>query len=577
VPHGTGPFLKEPLAAMTSRPHVLSVPFRQLLLGLCVAVCALGASLSGVLPGEAAGKQPARSTASDLTSPQRTTSTASTAPTEPTEPLASVSTAAPASAAPLTVAAAPLAGTDGRLGAVEAFRAADTTLAYDAGVRWERLTFWWRGLQSGPGQPLNPFYLPYGYIDQERARGVDVVGLLVNTPEWAAQDPSRGGTSVPRNLYLPYDHPDNHWGQFVRRVVEMYRGRIDTWIIWNEPDITPDSPNAAYYIWSGTEADYYQLLKVAYLAAKDANPNARVSTAATTYWTDIHMQRGQWFERFLDVAAGDPSGPAHNRYFDLVALNLYTSSESLYTVPTLYRQLLRERGMDKPLWITETNVIPWDDPVNAGTPLGTPAQRRATLEEQANFLVQGIAAGLAAGVERIEVYRMKDGDGDVVNGEALLRQDYSRRPAYDAFRVAAQYFASYDAARLFAPGDLRQVVFDSGTRRVSVLWNASPTPISVQVPVSGDGQALRVAPSGESYPIAAEGGVFTLTLPGATMHTDLDDPSVYQVGGTPVILVEAAPATPVQVAANLSPATLAAFRPVAPRAAGQLGTGSMDD
>jgi hypothetical protein len=157
---------------------------------------------------------------------------------------------------------------DGRLGAVEAFRTNQTSLAPDAGVRWERLTFWWRGMQSQPGARLNPFYLPVGDVDRERARGIEVVGVLVNTPDWAAADPSAGGTSVPKNLYLPYDDPRNYWGQYVRQVVQMYKGHIDTWIIWNEPDITRDSPNAAYFLWSGTPADYYQLLKVANLNAK---------------------------------------------------------------------------------------------------------------------------------------------------------------------------------------------------------------------------------------------------------------------------------------------------------------------
>jgi len=81
---------------------------------------------------------------------------------------------------------------DGHLGAVEAFRTDQTSLAYDAGVRWERLTFWWNGLQSGPGQPLNPFYMPTSYIDQERSHGVQVVGVLVNTPDWAGGRPVTG-------------------------------------------------------------------------------------------------------------------------------------------------------------------------------------------------------------------------------------------------------------------------------------------------------------------------------------------------------------------------------------------------
>lgn len=466
---------------------------------------------------------------------------------------------------------------DGRLGAVEAFRTNQTSLAYDAGVRWERLTFWWRGMQARPGAPLNPFYLPVDYVDQERSRGVDVVGLLVNTPDWAATDGARPSTSPPRNLYLPYNHPDNYWGQYVRQVVAMYKGRIDTWVIWNEPDITPDAPNAAYFLWSGTPADYYQLLKVAYLNAKEVNPQARIAPAALTYWTDIRMQREQWFSRFLAEVAADPSAPAHNHYFDVVTLNLYTNPENLYTVPTLFRQLMRERGLDKPVWITETNVIPYDDPVTAGTNLGTAAEMRATLSEQADYLVQAVAMGLAAGVERIEVYKMKDGDGDVVNGEALVRADYSKRPAYHAFQVAAEYFSHYDTARLFAPGDLRQVVFDSRGRRVTVLWNASPSPLAVQLPAAGDGNALRVARDGTASPVGAAAGAFTLDLAPATMHTDLENPSRYLIGGTPVVLVEQSPRGPVQAARPLASPTLPPFRPVAGRIAGDPGSGALPD
>jgi hypothetical protein len=468
---------------------------------------------------------------------------------------------------------------DGRLGAVEAFRAGDGSLAAGAGVRWERLTSWWRGLQAESGAPLNPFYLPVGYVDAQRAKGIEAVGLLVNTPDWAAADPSRGGTSVPRNLYLPHDHPENHWGRFVRQVVELYRGRINSWIIWNEPDITPDSPNAAYFLWAGTPVDYYQLLKVAALNARAVNPGVRILSAAVTYWTDIHLQREQWFSRFLDVVAADPEAKRHNQFFDVCALNLYTSPQSLYTVPTLYRELMQERGFDKPIWVTETNVVPHDDPVNTGTPLATRAQRRASLSEQADFVVQALAMGLAAGVQRVAVYRMKDGDGDVIDGQALLREDLSPRPAYGAFRAAAQYFSGSEAARLFAPGDLRQVVFDSRARRVSVLWAAGPQALSVRVPVSGDGQAMLVDldRGGEASPLRAAGEAFEVELRPATANTDLDDPAVYLIGGRPVVLVESEPRRPVQGAQNLTQAVLPPFRPVAARVAGQPGTGSLPD
>ena len=464
---------------------------------------------------------------------------------------------------------------DGRLGAVEAFRTDQTTLAYDAGVRWERLTFWWKGLQSGPGQPLNPFYLPLSYIDQERAHGIKVVGVLVNTPDWAAADPSQGGKSPPKNLNLAYNDPNNYWGQFVRQVVKMYAGHVDTWIIWNEPDITPDAPNAAYYLWSGSPADYYQLLKVAYINAHEVNPSVQISDAAVTYWTDIHMQREQWFSRFLEQVAADPTAAAHNQYFDFTALNLYTNPEDLYTVPNLYHQLMQEKGFDKPIWITETNVIPYDDPVNAATANGTAAEMRASLTEQANYVLEAIAMGLAAGSPKIEVYKMKDGDGDVVNGEALVRADYSKRPEYYAFQVAAQYFTNFRSATLFVPGDLREVVFDRGPSRVTVLWDAAPTPISVRVPAAGTGQTQEGGPLGNFQVASASNGSFVVNLAGATMHTDLTNPTAYLIGGTPVVLVESGVSGAVTQATNLSPATLAPFRPIAARVAGQLGSGSL--
>ena len=68
---------------------------------------------------------------------------------------------------------------------------------------------------------------------------------------------------VPRGLYLPIDDPNNLWAAFVRKVVKRYAGRIDHWIIWNEPDIEPPDDGIQ---WGGTVADYYQLVKVAYQA-----------------------------------------------------------------------------------------------------------------------------------------------------------------------------------------------------------------------------------------------------------------------------------------------------------------------
>ena len=475
----------------------------------------------------------------------------------------------------LFAGAAPAFAGDGYFGATDAFRADQTSLAYDSGIKFERLTFWWSGLQpGGPGSALNQFYLPMSYVDQERKHGIQVVGVLVNTPEWAQADPSAGPRSVPKNLNLDWNDPNNYWGQFVQSVVKMYAGHIDQWAIWNEPDITPSDPNAAYYIWSGTPDDYAQLLKVGYKAAKAANPNAKIMTAGVTYWTDIHSNRPQYFQRILDSLAKDPSAPANNWYFDIATLHLYTNPESLFKVPNLFHSLMQAKGFDKPIWINETDVIPYDDPVNAGTPNGTAAQQRSTLDEQASYMIEAMAMGRAAGVDHIEAYRMKDGDGDVINGEALVRADMSKRPAYNAWQLGAKLFATGNV-QLFAPNDLREVVFDQGSQRVTVVWDASPTGISITVPATG-GTATLYDKTGNAQPLTASSGSYALNLAGATMHTDQDNPKSYLIGGSPQIIVETGVnGQPLTAAADLSPRTYDPFKMVAATAAGQPDQGDL--
>ena len=46
-----------------------------------------------------------------------------------------------------------------------------------------------------------------------------IPSVLQYTPTWAATNSADGYRGVPRNLYLPYDDPDNYWGQFVYQTV----------------------------------------------------------------------------------------------------------------------------------------------------------------------------------------------------------------------------------------------------------------------------------------------------------------------------------------------------------------------
>lgn len=418
---------------------------------------------------------------------------------------------------------------DPRFGAVEAYEAPDQATL--AGVGWERILFWWYQLQPNGPEDWNDQYFPDEILDRERAQGREVVGLLNNTPHWATDgDPLRG---VPRGLYLPHDDPNNLWAAFVRRIVSHYAGRIDHWIIWNEPDVWDEEHVG--HTWAGSVEDYYQLLKVAYLAAKEANPNCVIHLTGLTYWWDWVYGRRQYFERFLDVIAQDPTAPEHNHYFDVVTLHIYFKPQTVYEIVSFFRQAMQEHGLDKPLWINETNAPPSHDP---SRPVDDP-RFVISLDEQASYIIQAFALGLAAGVERIAVYKMIDKPGDVhANPEpyGLVRADGTLRPAFYAYQVVTTYFASARQASLVRRGEIDQVTIDRGERTTTVLWNRSPVTQTIAVQAIAP-QAILVNKEGETRTLTVDNGQYVLTLRGALCS----DPSGCFIGGSPLLLVEEGP------------------------------------
>jgi hypothetical protein len=456
---------------------------------------------------------------------------------------------------PLPPPAAPVE----RFGLVEAFRLTDPNEPPPLGAGYERLVFWWQALQARPGGALDPHYLPHALLATERGQGKRLVGVLINTPDWAAANPADGGQAVPRNLDLPWDAPDNDWGRFTESLAREYAGEVDDWTIWNEPDIAPDDPNGAYYAWAGSVADYYQLLRVAYRSIKRGNPAARVHLAGLTYWVDRRRGQPQYFERLLDQIAADPTAPANDSYFDVATLHLYTDPHALYEVPRLYRALMQARGLDKPIWIDETNVIPWDDPTNQGTGYDVPTDMRCTLVDQASYVLQAFGLGLAGGAERIAFYKAQDGAGAAYNGAvdaveraALVREDGSLRPAYVAYQTAARYLGDATAATYFPAasgaratasllpsGGVESVVAErQDGERTTVLWNAAPEPVAARLSAAGPKADLIDAAGRVHRLVAAPDGAYAIALPGATCATDSDNPKRYLMGGETYLVVE---------------------------------------
>jgi hypothetical protein len=162
------------------------------------------------------------------------------------------------------------------------------------------------------------------------------------------------------------------------------------------------------------------------------------------------------------------------------------------------------------------------------------------MDEQASYMIQAFSTYLGLGVQRVSVNRAIDGTDFEAGGEpfGLLRNDGSTRPAFTAYQVVTRYFSGVtDGAYDHTADGTTRVVLKRGSDRITVLWSMRPDGGTATVDAMGT-QALKVNKWGETAPIQAEGGRFTIALAPATANSNSGDRSDYVIGGEPVILVE---------------------------------------
>lgn len=415
---------------------------------------------------------------------------------------------------------------DPRFGSVEAYQLHDK--ATDLRVGWDRMIVRWSTRQPDNADQWNIPGYETPALEAAQAVGREMVGLLMGTPRWASDAGVEGG--VPRGLYLSVDDPANLWAVYVRRIVTEHAGRINRWIVWNEPDIAPYEYGAQF---EGTVEDYYQLLKVAYLVAKRANPQAQIHLGGVTHWHDVIYNRTPFLQRLFDVARRDPTARANRFYFDVATLHIYFRTQTVYDITNFYRQLLNRYGLRQPIWLNETNAPPADDPA---LPWLNP-MFALTQEQQAAFLVQSPALALAAGAERVAVYKVSPPEGVTPNADyyGLYRPDGSARPAATAWGMVTTHFAGVRRTTLTTLRTYYLVQLDRGNAITRVAWARTANPVTLTLrPLFARGTVMVYDALGNAVPTTPQrGGAFTVTLPGAVCP---NNDCVVQ--GLPVLIVE---------------------------------------
>lgn len=412
-----------------------------------------------------------------------------------------------------------------RFGVIESYES--PSHADRLNVGWTRIIFHWAEVQAGGVDSWSPS-VNANLIDTEIEAGRMVVGLLIGIPNWAMDE-----SGLPQGLWAPPNDPSNTWARYVEMVVSRYREKIDHWIIWNEPDILED---AIAHSWNGTVSDFVQLQRIAYKVAKAANPEAIIHLPAFTYWSDYQAGSEQYMARLLDEIQEDPQAAANNHYFDVATAHLYFQPGQIYDLLTHFTDIMRVRGLQQPIWLVETNAPPIDDPqwpVSNWT-------LSVTQQEQAAFMPQAMALALAAGAERVGLYKLKDTDDDnKANPEpfGLVRMDSSERPAFATYRLAVGYLSGTFRAERERWDDIGQIRLEQEGQTTTLLFSRLPEWKTARVTATGD-QARLVDMWGTTKVVTPTNGMYTVNLQPASCSHSIGD--YCMIGGPDYYLIQSA-------------------------------------
>jgi hypothetical protein len=365
-------------------------------------------------------------------------------------------------------------------------------------------------------------------------------------------------------------NPANPWARFVYTTVMRYkpggtlatqRGWTDgqgvrVWEVWNEPDFT--------WFWNGNAADYARTVAVAYLAARQADPAARVLLGGIS---DVN-ERPTWLRDTLDTLATYPYTQTYAFYFDAVAMHSYSWSwatfSQLYLVAQ--KQLDNHSIVSKTLWLNESGVPVWDDPAVPFPDLNPPAcpfpyPWRATQLEQADYVLQSALYAVWLNAEVVFHFQLYDDCGNGpgnLDAFGLRRNDSSApagcypsdegpRPSFAAYQLVTRYLPSLVPKWRWRPLDEGEewIAFYDPVEgnRLLALWSRSYT-TQTAVLTATSTSAIVIGPDGIGQSIDAVEGRYTISLPAATNRNRPDTPDCAApdgsapIGGRTLLLIE---------------------------------------
>ncbi|MDR1931074.1 MAG: hypothetical protein LBQ44_10680 [Treponema sp.] len=339
------------------------------------------------------------------------------------------------------------------------------------GVIWMRRDCSWNILEPEPGKW--DFSSWDVYVDDSKAAGKKLIAILAYDAPWLNSEKS----------IAPEDLP--HYLNYVEKVVTRYKGRIDAYEIWNEPNINR--------FWKRSDKDFFTLSGAAAQLIRRIDPGARILAGSL-----VRAPSG-YARRLFKSGAMD--------YADALSFHPYAmnpgGSVRLYDK---LAKLTAEFDFPGELWITEV-----------GYPTGGWYPSMVLEKNFPRDIVKTLAGFAAREVRVLSWFEFKE---DYNKGEApsrlnseyyfgLLHYDRSPKNGFEAYGLCARHLAGTEyrpdwPLRRNLPGRTVALGFKGpGGENTLIIWNEWGGAVPALLTLPGGEQCRWDISSGEGRPLGA--------------------------------------------------------------------------
>lgn len=312
---------------------------------------------------------------------------------------------------------------------------------------WAREGFSWSKMQAKPEKTEWKMNVNGSVWDWDKSiariadENVRISVYNHSSPAWSRPTTVQNtDTQLPDDLFSAY--------RFMKEAADRFEGIVPAWELWNEPDISHFSKS--------TPDQYAAFLKASALGLMAAKKRPLVLNGA--FARDV--SRG-----YIALMLDNGVVPYIDRYnfhtYSPLEKNVFAESVDAHL------DLLRDRAIDMPVWITETGraysrgISP---PFNDATRM------------QVDYLMRASTIAFARGIDEFFWFLLRPFYSPASKGIVqfgLLRKDLTPYPVYVSLAVYNTVMAGAEYAGVSRHGDAEIHVFQTPRGRNAVAWSIS--------------------------------------------------------------------------------------------------------